>query len=304
MADTENKIAQPKGKIIKEGFLYKRGEHIRNWRQRYMILFEDGTLIGFKKEPGQGLEDPLNNFTVKGCQIMRQDKPKANTFIIRGLQWTTVIERTFHADNAGEREEWITAIQIVADKLRLSQEEEAENDERCVDGDNKGLDLLDSIPKKKVALDDFELLKVLGKGTFGKVILCKERATGGLYAIKILKKEVIIAKDEVAHTLTENRVLQTTKHPFLTSLKYSFQTPDRLCFVMEYVNGGELFFHLSKERIFTESRTRFYGAEIISALGYLHEHDIVYRDLKLENLLLDKDGHIKIADFGLCKESI
>lgn len=88
------------------------------------------------------------------------------------------------------------------------------------------------------------------------------------------------------------------------SLKYSFQTADRLCFVMEYVNAGELFFHLSRSRIFTEDRTRFYGAEIISALGYLHSQGIIYRDLKLENLLLDKDGHIKIADFGLCKEDI
>lgn len=133
---------------------------------------------------------------------------------------------------------------------------------------------------------------MLGKGTFGKVILCREKATATLYAIKILKKEVIIQKDEVQHTLTENRVLRSTSHPFiivsfvfcccrvlkmgltqvvfiLQSLKYSFQTADRLCLVMQYVNGGELFFHLSKERVFSEERTRFYGAEIISALGYV-----------------------------------
>lgn len=85
------------------------------------------------------------------------------------------------------------------------------------------------------------------------------------------------------------------------ALRYSFQTADRVCFVMEYANGGELFFHLSRERSFSEERTRFYGAEIVSALGYLHAEGIIYRDLKLENLLLDKDGHIKIADFGLCK---
>lgn len=87
------------------------------------------------------------------------------------------------------------------------------------------------------------------------------------------------------------------------ALRYSFQTADRVCFVMEYANGGELFFHLSRVRSFSKDRTRFYGAEIVSALGYLHAEGIIYRDLKLENLLLDKDGHIKIADFGLCKVS-
>lgn len=141
-------------------------------------------------------------------------------------------------------------------------------------------------------------------GTFGKVILCREKASSLLYAMKIIKKEVIIAKAEVVHTLTENRVLQAYKHPFLTQLKYSFQTNDRICFVMEYVIGGELFFHLSRLRVFTEDKARFYAAEILSAIGYLHEKGVVYRDLKLENILLDKDGHIKVTDFGLCKESI
>ncbi|VDP77645.1 unnamed protein product [Echinostoma caproni] len=111
-------------------------------------------------------------------------------------------------------------------------------------------------------------------------------------------------KEEVEHTMTENRVLQQCRHPFMTELRYSFTTPDRLCFVMEYVNGGELYFHLSREHFFSEERTRFYAAEITLALGYLHGQNVVYRDLKLENLLLDKDGHIKIADFGLCKEEM
>ncbi|PNI95133.1 AKT2 isoform 13, partial [Pan troglodytes] len=136
--------------------------------------------------------------------------------------------------------------------------------------------------RAKVTMNDFDYLKLLGKGTFGKVILVREKATGRYYAMKILRKEVIIAK----------------------ALKYAFQTHDRLCFVMEYANGGELFFHLSRERVFTEERARFYGAEIVSALEYLHSRDVVYRDIKLENLMLDKDGHIKITDFGLCKEGI
>lgn len=125
-----------------------------------------------------------------------------------------------------------------------------------------------------MTIDDFEMLKVLGKGTFGKVMLAKEKATGQLFAIKVLKKEVILEKEEVAHTMTENTVLQSTNHPFLTGeslaltgwaagcswcglgLKYSFQTKELLCFVLEYVNGGELFFHLSREKVFTEDRAR------------------------------------------------
>lgn len=303
--------------VVKEGWLFKRGEHIKNWRSRYFVLFDDGALIGFKNKPDSH-SDPLNNFTVKGCQIMAVDRPKPFTFIIRGLQWTTVIERMFHVEVEKEREEWVAAIKYVADKLssQCDDVEMMSSGGSVSETGNNNLDDLSakfsvqgtcsskSTGKKKVTLENFEFLKVLGKGTFGKVILCREKGTGRLFAIKILKKEVIIQKDEVAHTLTENRVLRTTNHPFLTSLKYSFQTNDRLCFVMEYVNGGELFFHLSRERVFSEERTRFYGAEIISALSYLHSQGIIYRDLKLENLLLDKDGHIKIADFGLCKEDI
>lgn len=299
--------------VVKEGWLLKRGEHIRTWRPRYFILKENGQFIGFKSKPTSqaDLNDPLNNFTVKGCQIMTAERPKPFTFFIRGLQMTTVVERTFHVESEGERKDWLQAIEGV--KRRLEEEYKMETD--LADGGTPGSDPFETLfaqtgeklhksGKKKVTFENFEFLKVLGKGTFGKVILCREKTTSHLYAIKILKKEIIIKKDEVEHTKTENRVLQTTRHPFLIGLKYSFTTEDRLCFVMEYVNGGELFFHLSRERQFSEERTRFYGAEIISAIDYLHKRGIIYRDLKLENLLLDKDGHIKIADFGLCKEDI
>ncbi|XP_030375760.1 RAC serine/threonine-protein kinase [Scaptodrosophila lebanonensis] len=307
--------------IVKEGWLQKRGEHIKTWRPRYFILRHDGTLMGYRSRPSDTTQSDqlLNNFTVRGCQIMTVDRPKPFTFIIRGLQWTTVIERTFAVETEAERQQWTEAIRNVASRLSemgetaMSPSEETD----AADVDMAAIAEVELSDKflvqgttrtgsgvKKVTLENFEFLKVLGKGTFGKVILCREKATAKLYAIKILKKEVIIQKDEVAHTLTESRVLKSTNHPFLISLKYSFQTNDRLCFVMQYVNGGELFWHLSHERFFTEDRTRFYGAEIISALGYLHSQGIIYRDLKLENLLLDKDGHIKVADFGLCKENI
>ncbi|XP_003738050.2 RAC-beta serine/threonine-protein kinase [Galendromus occidentalis] len=293
-------------KIVKEGWLHKRGEHIPNWRKRYFILRDDGSLIGFKNQPKPGqYSDRLNNFTVKGCQVMCQERPRPYTFILRGLQWTQVIERIFSVDSNEDRVKWVQAIEFVDQNLH--QDIEMAEDASMLEHSNQR-DRYDALFRKdrqsKITLDKFELIRVLGKGTFGKVVLCRERSTDQLYAIKILKKQVVITKDEVAHTLTESRVLQTTKHPFLISLKYSFQTVDRLCFVMEYVNGGELFFHLSRERIFSEEKTRFYAAEILLALEYLHEQGIIYRDLKLENLLLDREGHIKIADFGLCKEDM
>ncbi|MGH0166409.1 UNVERIFIED_CONTAM: hypothetical protein FKN15_071628 [Acipenser sinensis] len=236
------------------------GEYIKNWRPRYFLLKTDGSFIGYKEKPQDAdLPYPLNNFSVAKCQLMKTERPKPNTFIIRCLQWTTVIERTFHVDTPEEREEWTEAIQTVADRLQR-QEEERMNCSPTSQIDNIGEEEMDTSTshQKRKTMNDFDYLKLLGKGTFGKVILVREKASGKYYAMKILKKEVIIAK----------------------SLKYSFQTKDRLCFVMEYVNGGELFFHLSRERVFSEDRTRFYGAEIVSALDYLHSAKIVYRDLK------------------------
>uniref|UniRef100_A0A8C7F5X2 Serine/threonine-protein kinase Sgk1 n=1 Tax=Oncorhynchus kisutch TaxID=8019 RepID=A0A8C7F5X2_ONCKI len=152
---------------------------------------------------------------------------------------------------------------------------------------------------------DFDFLKVIGKGSFGKVLLAKRKLDGKYYAIKVLQKRVILNRREQKHIMAERNVLlKNVKHPFLVGLHYSFQTTDKLYFVLDFVNGGELFFHLQKERTFPEPRAKFYIAEMASALGYLHSLNIVYRDLKPENILLDFEGHIVLTDFGLCKEGI
>uniref|UniRef100_A0A8C2JG10 Serine/threonine-protein kinase Sgk1 n=1 Tax=Cyprinus carpio TaxID=7962 RepID=A0A8C2JG10_CYPCA len=152
---------------------------------------------------------------------------------------------------------------------------------------------------------DFDFLKVIGKGSFGKVLLAKRKRDGKCYAIKVLQKKVILKKREQKHIMAERNVLlKNVKHPFLVGLHYSFQTTDKLYFVLDFVNGGELFFHLQKERTFPEPRAKFYIAEMACALGYLHSLNIVYRDLKPENILLDSQGHIVLTDFGLCKEGI
>jgi len=158
----------------------------------------------------------------------------------------------------------------------------------------------------KVEVTDFELLKVLGKGAYGKVMLCrrKQDTKEVLYAMKTMRKATLLKRDQIAHAHTERYILQNLHCPFLTRLVYAFQTPDKLYMCLEYLPGGELFFWLKKERRFSEERVRLYTAELTLALEAMHEADIVYRDIKPENILLDVQGHIRVTDFGLAKGSI
>jgi serine/threonine protein kinase SCH9 len=161
--------------------------------------------------------------------------------------------------------------------------------------------------KKHFGPNDFQILKLIGKGTFGQVYQVRKKDTQRIYAMKVLSKKVIIQKKEVAHTLGERNILVRTAmadSPFIVGLKFSFQTPTDLYLVTDFMSGGELFWHLQKEGRFQEERAKFYIAELILALQHLHQHDIVYRDLKPENILLDANGHIALCDFGLSKANL
>ncbi|QLQ78125.1 hypothetical protein HG537_0A03720 [Torulaspora globosa] len=154
---------------------------------------------------------------------------------------------------------------------------------------------------KALSIEDFDLLKVIGKGSFGKVMQVRKKDTQKIYALKAIRKSYIISKSEVTHTLAERTVLARVDCPFIVPLKFSFQSPEKLYLVLAFINGGELFYHLQKEGRFDLSRSRFYTAELLCALETLHNLDVIYRDLKPENILLDYQGHIALCDFGLCK---
>ncbi|CAL7938824.1 unnamed protein product [Xylocopa violacea] len=160
---------------------------------------------------------------------------------------------------------------------------------------------------QRVDMTHFDLLKVLGTGAYGKVFLVRKRTgtdAGRLYAMKVLKKASIVQRKKTTeHTKTERQVLEAVRDsPFLVTLHYAFQTDAKLHLILDYVSGGELFTHLYQREHFTEDEVRIYIGEVILALEHLHKLGIIYRDIKLENILLDREGHIVLTDFGLSKE--
>lgn len=155
----------------------------------------------------------------------------------------------------------------------------------------------------RIGIRDFELIRILGKGTFSKVYLARLKSTNDEFAIKVVKKTNPTVSSDPESALTEMRTLNHGRnHPFLAIAHCCFQSEDRLFFVMEYVIGRDLEYHLRKSRKFTEDRAKFYAAEIVLALSYLHKQGVVYRDVKLENIILEEQGHCKLLDFGMSKE--
>ena len=156
----------------------------------------------------------------------------------------------------------------------------------------------------KLGVQDFTLIQKLGSGAYGQVYLVRHRKSDSLYAMKVLKKDKIKNSNQVEMTLTERWVLAETSHPFLTSLQFAFQSARKLYLVMDYMVGGDLFKHLQDFGPFSIDEARFYAAEIVSAISFLHSKAVVYRDLKPENVLIDSEGHLNLTDFGLAKRNV
>ncbi|KAL6957825.1 non-specific serine,threonine protein kinase [Sarracenia purpurea var. burkii] len=193
-----------------------------------------------------------------------------------------------------------------------SSEEHEDEDE----GENSGIvdeiavgKRKDSAEVRRIGPGDFEILRVIGKGAFGKVFQVRMKdmdgigcGDDGIFAMKVMRKEIIIKNNHVDYMKAERDILTKVVHPFIVQLRYSFQTKSKLYLIFDFINGGHLFFHLYRQGIFSEDQARIYTAEIVSAVSHLHKCGIVHRDLKPENTLMDADGHIVLTDFGLAKE--
>lgn len=153
------------------------------------------------------------------------------------------------------------------------------------------------------SIKNYEGLKLLGRGNFGKVVLARHTPTGTLVAIKSIKKAVAIENNELENIEVEREIFRVAgleSHPFLVQLRSFFSDSTYFYFVMEYIVGGDLMFHIQKRK-FNLDEARYFAAEVLLAIEYLHMHNIIYRDLKLDNIMLSADGHVKLTDFGLCK---
>lgn len=155
--------------------------------------------------------------------------------------------------------------------------------------------------KNKLSFQDLSIDRTLGTGSFGRVHLVRLRSTGKYYAMKVLKKAEVVKMKQIEHTINEKNILERLDYPFLVYMLGTIQDPHNLYFILEYVQGGEVFTFLRRSGRFQNSVAKFYAVEVILAFEYLHCRDIIYRDLKPENLLIDSKGHVKITDFGFAK---
>ncbi|EAY16833.1 AGC family protein kinase [Trichomonas vaginalis G3] len=273
--------------VYKTGWATKQGGMIKTWKKRYFVLTDDWLVYYDKPDGNEHGRIPLDP-TVVVSPAPDCKKQPAYKIVTSGRTYYVVPE------TQAEVNEWVA---VLTAAINNSKNKRIPKAGVPVQTSNS------TTPAKKVSMDDFTILGVLGRGTYGKVQLVKEKETGKLFALKTMSKRLLAESDQVEQTITERNVLLTTKHPFLVCAHYTFQTDAKIFMVLDYVPGGELFGRLKEESLFAESRVRLYAAEICLGLGYLHKLGFIYRDLKPENILVDQDGHLKITDFGLAKNT-
>eukprot|EP01029_Cantina_marsupialis_P002712 TRINITY_DN12582_c0_g1_i1.p1 TRINITY_DN12582_c0_g1~~TRINITY_DN12582_c0_g1_i1.p1 ORF type:complete len:511 (-),score=120.91 TRINITY_DN12582_c0_g1_i1:1300-2832(-) len=277
--------------------VYRRYQAFRSLHQQLKLsIQQDPSLAGTKVPPIPGRHMLGNMFNgIASPNFLKTRKRELTEWMNALLQNSVFMQmRIFHDFLRIETNRPPPGIEIV-EPTEDDSEEPMDTDATYSAEDDS----------KKVSIKDFSLIKVIGKGNFGKVFLVhRVDDPGKVYAMKILLKRDVINQNQVIHTMTEREVLSTVDHPFIVKLHWAFQSQKKLFFVLEYCAGGELFYHLGKVGCFSEERCTFYAAELVLALEYLHKKDFVYRDLKPENVLLDETGHVKLTDFGLAKARV
>lgn len=252
------------------GYLKVQSGFLKIWK-RSCFRIEDGTMREFTTENGK----EVGCFDINICEPnFCSELASENAFSMKKDNRIIL----FKAESQEEYQRWKELFFDVLNQKSIS-----------------------SLNKKKVSLDDFVLISVIGRGTFGKVSLVKYIENDQLYALKSMRKTKLAKVNYIQQILNEREILLKNQHPFLVAAHFTFQTETKLFIVLDYVPGGELLKRLNVEGRFSEKRTQLYAAEILLGIEHLHKHGIIYRDLKPENILVDEYGHLKITDFGFAK---
>lgn len=262
-----------------------------------------GTLLYYWTEkPRNGATPlPVSVFNIDGAEVEESPASKL-AIVVRGPKLARPVTFTCSADR--EKNDWLQKLRhpVLAHSKVMDVQHSQEEQEQQQEDDQSTIYVKKG--HKKVCLADFDLIQVLGEGAFGRVLQVKKKDTGEQFAMKMMNKKLMQESSSSTQLPVERSILETINHPFIVSLHYAFQTDENLYIVMDLLAGGELFFHLEQCGTFDEIRARFYTAEIGLAIGYLHSKNIIYRDLKPENVVLDAAGHACLTDFGLAKANI
>ena len=269
----EYDIPELGGELRYEGYLTKQGSFVRTWKKRWFKLYDD-KLYYFKSQ---------KDTTPIGC--------------VRHIDEASVIsmDEEVRGSSSGAGQHKFAIISPYRTLLLCAEDEEKLREWTAA--------ILSLNAATEMDKNKFDWLSVIGRGQYGKVVLARKKDTSKLYAVKILKREVLEAKGQLRNTLVERSILSRASHPFILGIHYTFQTETRAYMALDYCPGGELFHRLQKVKRLSEQDARAYCAEVILAIEYLHKMNVIYRDLKPENILIDEEGHLRLTDFGLVKEN-
>merc|ERR1711998_483804 len=281
---------------LKQGNLEKQASKaflgIAPWRSRWIVLTGSELAYYGSNKPGEEKKGFVRVADIRSVVVNTKKRPWGFTVLLPSNE----VGMELGASSREDRDAWIAAIEAAANPAAAAPSSP---------GGRGAAPESVTVYGKKVTKDDFEMNGVIGQGSFAKVMQVKHKGSGRTFAMKVLKKKTVMDRGQLEHTMAERAVLEKFEaHPFIVNLHYAFQSKDKLYFVLDFCPGGELFFHLKQEGCFSYERTKHYVAEIASALDYMHTMGIIYRDLKPENLLIDEEGHMKLADFGLCKRTV